>query len=405
MEFLDTPQQAEFRQQARSWINNHAPHYLTKELNRMGFAGRRFKSYDFIAEARDWQKKKATAGWAALSWPTEYGGRNASQIEQAIWRQEEGLFSKLSSLFTIGMGMCAPTLISYASESDKQRYLPLLASGEEIWCQLFSEPRAGSDLAGIHTRAVKDGDEWVVNGHKIWTSGAQYSDFGILLTRSDPSVPKHKGLTYFFLDMKSPGIEIEPIKQMSGGTDFCEVHLTDVRIPDSQRLGDIGKGWSVALTTLMNERLSIGAKMPTGFDELFQLMQLLEQYGQVSDQQRVKLAEQFVVDSGLQYTSARILSALSQGQTPGSEASIGKLVAGKAMQNAMSEALDMIAASGLPPSRFGELQERIEAMFFRSAATRVEGGTDEILRNIIAERVLGLPPEIRMDRDKPFKEL
>jgi alkylation response protein AidB-like acyl-CoA dehydrogenase len=223
---------------------------------------------DAIAESKAWQKKKRDAGWACLQWPKEYGGRGASPIERVIWQQEEGVYGKLAGIFLIGQGMCGPTLMAFAEERHKQRFLPPLASGEEIWCQLFSEPVAGSDLAGLRTKAEKDGDHWVINGQKIWTSGAHYSDHGILLTRTDPNVAKHDGLTMFFFDMKSPGIEVRPIKQVNGQSGFNEVFFTDLRIPDHQRLGAVGQGWKVSLTTLMNERLSIGAGMPTGFPEL-----------------------------------------------------------------------------------------------------------------------------------------
>ena len=194
----------------------------------------------------------------------------ATPIERVIWQQEEGAFGKLSGMFIIGHGMCGPTMMAFAGEEQKRKYLPPLASGEKIWCQLFSEPAGGSDVAGLRTRAEKRGDDWIINGQKIWTSGAHYSDYGILLTRTDPNVAKHKGLTMFFLDMKTPGVEIRPIKQANGQSDFNEVYFTDVKIPDAQRLGAVNDGWNVSLTTLMNERMSIGARVATGFPELFE---------------------------------------------------------------------------------------------------------------------------------------
>ena len=268
MDFTDTPAETEFRQTARAWIQDNAPAYLEAPLSGSGFGSTRTGDFDPIAEAKKWQKTKADAGWACIQWPKEYGGRGATPIESVIWSQEEGVYGKLSGTFIIGQGMCAPTMMAYAGEEAKLRYLPKLASGEEIWCQLFSEPHGGSDLAGLRTKAVKDGDTWVINGQKIWTSGAQHSDYGILITRTDSDVAKHRGLTMFFLDMKSDGVDIRPIKQANGDSGFNEVFFDNVRIPDAQRLGEVGDGWKVALTTLMNERLAIGGSIATGFPEI-----------------------------------------------------------------------------------------------------------------------------------------
>src|SRR4030095_4235542 len=254
MDFNDSPQEATFREEARTWLKMNAP--TPAEL----------EGLDMIAQNKLWQKRKYDAGWACLRWPKEYGGRGATPIEQVIFNQEEAKFRIPQGVFTIGQGMAAPTLMAYATEDQKRRFLPKLASGEEIWCQLFSEPAGGSDLAALRTKSERDGSDWVINGQKIWTSGAHYSDYGILVTRSDPNVPKHKGLTYFFLSMNSPGVEVRPIKQISGQSGFNEVYFTNVRIPDEQRLGAVGPAEQVQLTTLMNERASIGGGgMGVGF--------------------------------------------------------------------------------------------------------------------------------------------
>ena len=409
MNFDDTPQEAAFRAEVRAWIQANAPTELRAELELAGFGQPPLRSGDAIAAAKAWQRKKSDAGWACLHWPKEYGGRGASPIERVIWQQEEGVYAKLSSVFIIGHGMCGPTMMAYASEAHKRRYLPPLASGEEIWCQLFSEPVAGSDLAGLRTRAEKRGDEWIVNGQKIWTSGAQHSDYGILLTRTDPAVAKHDGLTMFFIDMKSPGIEIRPIKQVNGQSGFNEVYFTDVRIPDDQRLGEVGQGWRVSLTTLMNERMSIGVGMPTGFPELLDFCCSFDTGdGLAIDDPAVrsKLATWAVRTSGLKYTAYRSISALSKGETPGPENSIGKLVAGSTLQEIAAFALDLQGRAGvLTDPALASVSARFQAMLLRSPATRIEGGTDEILRNIIAERVLGLPADLRADRGVPFNEI
>ena len=412
MNFDDTPEEAAFRATARAWIDANAPKELEAELKMGGFASNGLKSVDPMAAAKAWQKTKAEAGWACLHWPKEYGGRGATPIERVIWGQEEGVYGALSGLFIIGHGMCGPTVMAWADEATKERLLPPLASGEHIWCQLFSEPAGGSDLAGLRTAAVPATDgsgDWIINGQKIWTSGAQHSDYGIVITRTDPTVPKHKGLTMFWLDMKSPGIDIRPIKQANGQSGFNEVYFTDVRIPDSQRLGAVGQGWSVSLTTLMNERLSIGSGMPTGFPELFDFcMNLRTEDGLAIDDRSVRsrLAGYAVKASGLKYTGMRAISALSKGETPGPENSIGKLVAGATMQELAMFALDLQGQGGVVSDpAVAAAGARFQAMLLRSPATRVEGGTDEILRNIIAERVLGLPGDIRVDKDVAFKDI
>ncbi len=412
MNFDDTPEEAAFRATARAWLDANVPHELEADLKKSGFASMNVGGRDPLELSREWQAKKAEAGWACLHWPPEYGGRGATPIERVIWGQEEGVFGALSGTFIIGHGMCGPTLMAWASEEHKRKLLPTMASGEHIWCQLFSEPAGGSDLAGLRTRAepATDGSgDWIINGQKIWTSGAQHSDYGILITRTDPNVAKHKGLTMFWLDMKSPGVEVRPIKQANGQSGFNEVYFTDVRIPDNQRLGAVGQGWTVSLTTLMNERLSIGSGMSIGFPELFDYCNSLQTADGLAIEDpavRTRLAQYAVKSSGLKYTGMRAISALSKGETPGPENSIGKLVAGATMQELATFALDLQGQAGvISGDDQSEAASRFQAMLLRSPATRVEGGTDEILRNIIAERVLGLPGDIRVDKDVAFKDI
>jgi alkylation response protein AidB-like acyl-CoA dehydrogenase len=300
-------------------------------------------------------------------------------------------------------------MMAYASDEQKKHYLPKLASGEEVWCQLFSEPGSGSDLAGLRTRAEKNGNDWVINGQKIWTSGAHYSDFGILITRTDPDVAKHRGLTMFFLDMKSPGVDIKPIKQANGESGFNEVYFDNVRVPDAQRLGEVGGGWQVSLTTLMNERLAIGGSIATGFPEIKMLVDDLElPSGKAIDDPavRAKLADWYAKSAGLKNTAARAMTALSKGEIPGPENSIGKLVAGGMMQDVAKFALDLQGMGGvIVDPVLARDSARLQAMLMRSPAVRIEGGTDQILRNIIAERVLGLPEELRADKGIAFNKI
>jgi alkylation response protein AidB-like acyl-CoA dehydrogenase len=407
--FDDNPAEAEFRSEARAWLDANGPVELLSTLNNVGFGAAILETPPMIAAAKAWQQKKQQEGWACIQWPEEYGGHDASPIEQVIWQQEEGIYSLLGGIFVTTHGICAPTLIAWASEAQKRRFLPKMASGQEVWCQFFSEPAGGSDLAGLRTRAERDGGGWVINGQKIWTSHLAYADYAILIARSDPTVPKHSGLTMFFVDVRTPGIEFRPIKQMTGQSGFNEVFFTDVRIPDAQRLGAVGQGWTVALTTLTNERLMIATGgMPTGFLELLAFCERLELgRGKAIDAPavRAKLATWAVRTSGLEHTAARSISALSKGEQPGPENSIGKLVAGSTMQEIAMFALDLQAQAGILDGPEAADSARFQGMLMRSAGTRIEGGTDEILRNIIAERVLGLPADIRADKGIPFNQI
>lgn len=397
MDFNDTPSEAAFREEARTWLAANVP--SADEL----------QGLDEIGKAKLWQKRKFDSGWACIRWPKEYGGRGATSIENVIWGQEESKFSVPGGVFAIGQGMAAPTLMAWANEEQKRELLPPLASGEKIWCQLFSEPAGGSDLAAARTKAEKDGDEWVINGQKIWTSGAHYSDYGIIVVRTDPNAQKHKGLSYFFLDMKSPGIEVKPIKQISGGANFNEVYFTDVRVPDEQRLGAVGQGWQVALTTLMNERAAIGGGGGgVGFDRVYRLAQKvsIDDRPAIEDSSvRAKLANWYCQETGLKYTGYRSLTALSRGETPGPENSIGKLVGASKLQDMSSFAMDLCELSGAVQGENAEDYGMYPMSFLGAPGGRIAGGSDEIMLNILAERVLGMPQDIRPDKGIPFSEI
>jgi len=312
-------------------------------------------------------------------------------------------------VFQIGLGMCMPTLMTYARPEVIERFIVPALKGEEIWCQLFSEPGSGSDLAGLRTRSEKDGEDWVINGQKIWTSGAHYADFGVIVTRSDPTVPKHSGLTYFYLDMRSKGVEPRPIKQISGNSHFNEVFLTDVRIPDSQRLGNVGDGWRVALTTLMNERVATGEVQRPDVEDLLKLARELEIDGApaiANPSVRERIAEWHVRQQGVKFTRFRTMTALSRGQTPGPENSIGKLVNARKLQDIASYGMELMGAAGAVMEQGASpMYALFQEGMLSSPGSRIAAGSDEILRNIIAERVLHLPADIRVDKDKPFSAL
>ena len=398
MDFNDTPEEARFREEASVWLAENAP---TDDA---------FRALSPLEQAKVWQKRKYDAGWACIGWAPEFGGRGASAIEEVIWRQEESQYDLPANFFLIGQGMIGPTLMAWASDEDKARFLPPLASGEEVWCQLFSEPAGGSDLAALRTRAERDGDDWVINGQKIWTSGAHYSDYGVIVVRTDPTLPKHKGLSYFCVDMKAPGVEIKPIKQLTGDSDFNEVYFTDVRVSDSQRLGEVGQGWQVSLTTLMNERAAIGGSF--GQMDVSLAMSVaaeVEIDGRPALEDaavRARIADWYVQEAGLKYTGYRSLTALSRGALPGPENSIGKLVGAPKMQAMSSYLMDLLDASGaIADEALAAKAGIIQRAYMGAPGLRIAGGTDEIMANIIAERVLGLPQEPRLDKGIPFNEV
>lgn len=410
MDINDSPNEAKFRAEVKAWLaDNAAP-------KRDGVAVKgKLSEAEQLLEAKRWQKKIYDAGWACITWPKVYGGRGGTEMEKVIWRQEVAEYDELEGYFTIGEGNCGPALMAFATEDQKQRYLPALASGEEIWCQLFSEPSAGSDVSAVKTKAERHGDKWLINGQKVWISGAHFSDYGVLLCRTDPTVPKHKGLTMFFIDMKQPGVEVQRITQADGGQHFNEVFFNNAEIPDEQRLGEVNGGWKGVLTVLMSERVAVGNISPTGFPEFLELAQQLEVLSRSGleshlaiddDAVRDKLADWYVKHAGLQHTNSRILSLISRGEAPGPEASLGKLVGAPMNQDINSYAVQLLGMQGIVSDP--ELAER-EAYYQRamlfSPANRLAGGTDEVMRNILAEQVLGMPQDMRADKNVPFNEI
>ncbi len=350
MDFDDTREEAAFRAEVRQWLAAHAePKRGAFETWQSRYPGR--EGWDGLERAQAFQRSKAEAGFAALHWPVGVGRpRPAADLPGDLLAGGIPVSRAQRGYFEIGLGMCMPTLFAYATDEQKRRYAPAALRGDEVWCQLFSEPGAGSDLAGLRTRAVRDGDDWVINGQKIWTSGAHWADWAILVARSDPKTAKHKGLTFFFLSMKSPGIETRRIKQISGASHFNEVYFTDVRIPDSQRLGAVGAGWGVAITTLMNERLTSGDLRGPDFEEIFGLARVtqLENGPAIADAAvRERLADLYVKTQGVRLTRFRTMTALSRGETPGPENSIGKLVNAPKAQDIASFAMDLLDMGGV----------------------------------------------------------
>jgi alkylation response protein AidB-like acyl-CoA dehydrogenase len=405
MDFNDSPEEAAYRQQVRTWLEANAPkRHVSADMEGDG---------DSMPASRAWQAKKAAAGYACITWPKEWGGQGGNPIQSVIFAHEEASYPIPPNPYQIGLGMCVPTVMNFADEATKARFAGPAIRGEEIWCQLFSEPSGGSDVAAARTKAVRAADgsgDWLISGQKVWTTGAQFSDFGIVVVRTDPDVPKHKGLTMFWVDMKSPGIEVKPIHQMSGGSGFNEVFFTDVRVPDSQRLGAEGDGWKVSLVTLMNERLAVGGTTGAGWSQFLEAARKtpgLDGNSALKDNAlREKLADWYVQAEGLKHTRNRTMTALSKGQTPGPESSIGKIISAVQMQDLGNTAVEMLDQYGIiNDPELAELHGAFQSSVMFAPGMRIAGGTDEILKNIIAERVLGLPGDIRVDKDVPFKDM
>jgi len=408
MDFNDTPEEAAFRARARSWLEKNAEPLDPSKVVPNEIGEREDEAT--IKACKAWQAKKADAGWACITWPKEYGGQDATSMQRVIFNQEEAKFRVPPNIYAIGHGMLGPTIMAHGTPEQKKKYLRPMLRGQEVWCQLFSEPAAGSDLAGLRTSAVKEGSDWILNGQKIWSTGAHFCDWGMIVTRSDPNAAKHAGLTYFIVNMRAPGIEVRPIRQINGASGFNEVFFTNVRVADSDRLGAVGDGWRVALTTLMNERVAIGAGTGSGrFKDLLRLARATRRNGRPAIEDasvRQKLADFYVRARGLQYTSYRTLSALSRGQTPGPEGSIGKAVGAPLGQQMAAFAVELQGMLGAVNDKALTPQEGIwQDAYLAAPGLRIAGGTDEILKNIIAERVLRLPPEIRVDKEKPFRDI
>ena len=348
-----------------------------------------------LAAARAWAQQVFDAGFGWITGPTEYGGRGLSSDYQRIWGRVSSDYQTPSlSIYGIGLGMVAPTILAHATDEVKAAYLRKLWRGDLVACQLFSEPSSGSDLASLQTRAVKDGDEWIINGQKVWTSGAQVADIGEIICRTDPDLPKHRGLTGFVVDMHAPGVEVRPLRQMSGGASFNEVFFTDVRVPDSHLLGEVNGGWTVALTTLMNERAAIGGgEGGVGLPASARLVELARVTGTDTDPLvRQQLAQIIINERVSGYTNRRAMAKIAAGQLPGPEMSLGKMALTANMIRTY-EALSSMLGPKLVVDTGAWGTYAWNQYLLGVPGMRIAGGSDEVLRNIIGERVLGLPKD------------
>ena len=393
MDLNDSPQEAAFRAEARAFLDEHAPAEPMPQYHKEFVQDERL-----VDRHRAWQRTLYDHGWGALTWPADYGGRGLGPIEQIVWNQELGRVGLGPSLFLVGIGMAGPTIIAHGTDAQKARRLEPIIRAEQGICQLFSEPGAGSDLASLATRAVRDADDWLVTGQKTWCSGATWADFGILIARTDPKVPKHKGITYFLVDMKTPGIEVRPLRQMTGDAHFNEVFLEDVRIPDTNRLGDVNAGWGVAMTTLNNERMAMaGAVGLFSWDDL--LEHAKANRGRVDGATRDELAQLYTWVRTLEMLNARVVTKLGRGETPMAEGSVMKLAMTRIVTKGTELGLRLLGPDGLV--RPGTWQHQ----WLFQPAFHLAGGSDEVQKNVAAERVLGLPGEPHRDRGIPFEDL
>ncbi len=404
MDFDDTPEEAGFRTEARTWLEGHAPVKGGPDDFSTGYLERTMDPADFMARARSWQQLLVDEGWAGITWPKAHGGRGGTSMQSVIWGQEANNFGVSLNSFAVGIGMAGPTILRHGTDAQKDRFLRPMLRGEEIWCQLFSEPDAGSDLANVATRAVLDGDEWVVTGQKVWTSGAGEADWGILLARTDPSQPKHRGITYFLVDMKSPGFDIRPLTQMTGSEHFSEVFLDEVRIPAENVLGDVNGGWGCAITTLSNERgLIAGANRSS---DTVALIGLARKRGRSDDPVlRQKLVDCWIRQQIQRYHGFRLQTALSKGVPPGPETSVMKLFAAEYLRRLGDTALELLGPEGMLLADDAPAGTEWQARFLYAPSIRIAGGSNEVQRNIMGERVLGLPREPSTDRDVAFRDL
>jgi alkylation response protein AidB-like acyl-CoA dehydrogenase len=380
MDLRDTAEEAAFRAEVRAWIEANVPDELR---------GHRGGEERFEQLGREWSRKLYDAGYVGLTWPREYGGGGAPYSHQAILLEELARAEVPQHIGVIGLGMAGPTIMAHGTEEQKRRHLSKILSAEEIWCQGFSEPGAGSDLAAVRTSAEPRDGHFVVNGQKVWSSFAHIADFCILLTRSDPDSERHAGLTYLIVDMRAPGVEVRPLRQITGEAEFNEIFLTGVEVPRENVLGEVGEGWAVAMTTLLHERGTLGFALTGALEVAVRKLLALARERGADELARDRIAREWIGLQGLKLTNYRALTALMQTGIPGPEGSISKLWYSEANQRLTKLALELLG----PDAQLmdGETGGYWQYQQLRSRGNTIEAGTSEVLRNIVAERVLGLP--------------
>lgn len=387
MDFRDSPEEAQFRKELRDWIASAKPADAGPQAGR---------GAEDVSKA--WSKSLFDAGYAGLTWPKEYGGQGAPYTHQAIFLEESARAETPEHIGVIGLGMAGPTIIAHGTDAQKEKHLGRILSGEDVWCQGFSEPGSGSDLASLKTRGERDGDEFVVNGQKVWSSFAHIADWCILMVRTDPSAPKHKGITYLLVDMHSPGVEVRPLKQITGDPEFNEIFFSDARVPVSNVVGEVNDGWRVAMTTLMHERGTLGfaltARLEVLVNKLIQTAMTERSDGtRPADDPLIRdeISQQWIDLQALRFTNYRALTGLMKTGIPGPEGSIAKLHWSETNQRLTKLALRVLGPESQLDGSDGFWNGFWQYQQLRSRGNTIEAGTSEVLRNIVAERVLGLP--------------
>jgi alkylation response protein AidB-like acyl-CoA dehydrogenase len=390
MDFEDSPDEAAFRAEVRAFLAPHAPREGLRYRGGHGLAS-------MLAGQRAWQRTLFDAGWAVPAWPREYGGRGLTAGQRQIWGEELRRIGRADSMLGGGINMLGPTLIQHGSAAQKARFLGPTARADIVWCQLFSEPGAGSDLAALATRALRDGDDWVVTGQKVWSSFANYADMGFLLARTDPSLPKHAGIGFFLVDMRAPGIEVRPLIEMTGGNHFNEVFLNGVRVPGENLVGGPAAGWTLARTTLMHERLSIGSF--SSLDRFVRVAEAVRARGGADPAAADELARLYVRARALDLLAARVRTQLAHGRAPGPSALVMKNAMADLWMTASELGMRTLGADALAAD--GEFQHD----FLFAPSMHIGGGSEEVVKNVAAEQGLGLPREPDASKGVPFEKL
>ena len=399
-----SPDLEAYRRKARAFVESHAPKFGRE-------ARRGLSEAEDLVLGRAWLKTKAEHGYAAITLPREYGGGGGSDLQQILFAAEEAPHGFPTEYFAIGLGMPIPMLLRYGTEAQKQALIPPAVRGETIWCQIFSEPGGGSDVGAFRTKAVRRSEDWVMSGQKVWISWAQHSDYGVIVARTDPGVLKHKGLTYFFVDLKAPGVTVRPIRQLHGRSDFNEIFFDDVVIPDSCRLGGVGDGFRLAVETLMIERYTAAADETAGGPPLEQFIALAKRVDHrgrpaIKDGRvRSAIARAFTVQSSLLAINQRSMLELAAGRTPGPEGSIHKYVSARDRKKLAVLAMEILGPAGLAFDPAAHWKEDFAMSWMDVATLRIAGGSDEMLLNTVAEKILGLPQDHRPDKAVPFDQI
>ena len=394
----ESADEAAFRNRVRAWLADNAP---TSSPD--GTPARAGASA--VESAQDFQARLFDAGLAGLTWPTEYGGQGLDNRYRRIFEEEAAAYALPTGIFLIGLGMCGPTILEHGTPEQKRRYIPPMLRGDEIWCQLFSEPGAGSDVAGLQSRAQPTETGWLLNGQKVWTSGAHYCDFGIVIARTDPEQPKHRGITMFIVDMAADGVTIRPLRQITGDANFNEVFFEDVHIPAKNLVGQVNDGWRASITTLMNERVSIGSSGGDR-DPIEPFVEAVADRGLTDDPVvRDELADLYVRQRVQRYLGMRLKESLRAGVSPGPLGSVAKLNGSTIAEQSSALGVELAGLDGVAwePGEAGG--DRWARGVLSAPGSVIAGGTSDIQRNIIGERVLGLPKEPQVDRDVPFREI